>query len=64
MLGASDDGTYVYYRDRDRASSSGTRARYTPVATGAAADSYPPTTGTARVSADGRHLLFVSSASN
>ena len=34
----------------------------TPVAASVAADSYPPTTGTARVSADGRHLLFVSSA--
>ena len=36
--------------------------KVTPVGSGADADSYPPTTGNARVSADGRHLVFVSSA--
>jgi hypothetical protein len=61
VLGASDDGTYVYYVDGTGLSlwhSGGV----TPIAPSVAADSYPPTTGTARVTADGRHLLFVSSA--
>jgi hypothetical protein len=61
VLGASEDGTYVYYL-----SATGLflwhAGTTTLVAPSAAANSYPPTTGTARVSADGRHLLFVSSA--
>jgi hypothetical protein len=61
VLGTSDDGAYVYYVD-----ASGLSLWHagvvTPIAASVAADSYPPTTGTARVSADGRHLLFVSSA--
>jgi hypothetical protein len=61
VLGTSDDGDSVYYLD-------GTglalwrNGVVTPIAESVAPDSYPPTTGTARVSADGRHLLFVSSA--
>jgi hypothetical protein len=61
VLGASEDGTYVYYL-----SATGLflwhAGTITPVASEAEANSYPPTTGTARVSADGRHLAFVSSA--
>jgi hypothetical protein len=61
VLGASDDGTAVYY-----ATASGVflyRGGTTiPVAAGADPGSYPPTTGTARVSADGSHLTFVSAA--
>jgi hypothetical protein len=61
VLGASEDGTYVYY-----VTASGAFLWHsgvvTPVASQVEAGNYPPTTGTARVSADGRHLLFVSSA--
>jgi hypothetical protein len=61
VLGTSDDGASVYYVDATGLSL--WRAGVvTPIATSVSADSYPPTTGTARVSADGRHLLFVSSA--
>jgi hypothetical protein len=61
VLGASDDSTYVYYVDGTGLSlwHSGD---VIPIAASVAPDSYPPTTGTARVSGDGRHLLFVSSA--
>ena len=67
VLGSSDDGTSVYYAIKHTFYNppgvflwrSGT---VSPVAVSVAADSYPPTTGTARVSADGRHLLYVSSA--
>jgi hypothetical protein len=58
VLGASDDGGVVYYLDGtgvhrwDGSTSS--------VAAGAHAGNYPPTTGTARVSADGSRLLFLS----
>src|SRR6188472_1356133 len=64
VLGASADGAYLYYQD-----SSGLRLWHagatTTVAPGAeAADegNWPSTTGTARASADGSHLLFVSKA--
>ena len=62
VLGASEDGTYVYYKDAGglKLWHSGTT---TPVAPSADAGNYPPTTGTARVSADGIHLLFVSTVS-
>ena len=52
MLGASDDGSYVYYLDAAGLFlwHDGTGD---PVAAGADAGNYPPTTGTARVSADG-----------
>ncbi len=61
VLGASEDGTFVYY-----VTATGLFLWHTgvvtPIAPEVEAGSYPPTTGTARVSADGRHLLFVSSA--
>jgi hypothetical protein len=61
VLGASEDGTRVYYQD-------GTglklwHATTTEVAPGSQAASesdWPPTTGTARVSANGESLLFLS----
>ena len=60
VLGASDDGSYLYYVD-----GAGVELWHegvvTPVAKGADASNYPPTTGTARVSADGGDLVFVSS---
>ena len=67
VLGTSDDGTYVYYASRPTFLAPGGvflwhSGTVTPVAASVATNSYPPTTGTARVSADGRHLLFVSSA--
>jgi hypothetical protein len=61
VLGASDDGTYVYYRtaaglflNRNGATTS-ISAQVDPAST-------PPTIGNARVSADGHRLLFVSDA--
>ncbi len=63
VLGASAAGDYLYYQDAGALKlwHSGST---TTVASGAAADkdNFPPTTGTARVSANGTHLLFVSSA--
>lgn len=63
VLGASADGTRVYYQD-----ASGLKLWHsgaiTTLAPGAAdPGSYPPATGSARVSADGNHLLFVSEQS-
>jgi hypothetical protein len=62
VLGTSDDGSFVYYL-----TSAGlflTRSNGTTTQVSAQADpgSAPPTTGTARISADGRRLLFVSTA--
>ncbi len=64
VLGASADGSYVYYQD-----AAGLQLWHagvtTTVAAGdhAAAESdYPPATGTARVSADGLRLVFLSKA--
>lgn len=61
MLGASEDGERVYYL-----SSAGLflwdGGTVTEVAAAAAASNYPPATGTARVSPDGSHLLFLSTA--
>jgi len=60
VLGASADGTRVYFKDAAlKLWSSGTT---TTVAAAADADNYPPVTGTARVSADGTKLLFGSTA--
>jgi hypothetical protein len=67
VLGVSADGTYAYFQDGagleqwhiDPAEAETT----TTVAAGAnaaAPGDYPPATGTARVSADGRHLAFLS----
>jgi hypothetical protein len=64
VLGASDDGAYVYY-----AAASGlflwrSGATSNAIAPAVEPDSYSPPagTGTARVAADGRHLVFVSSS--
>jgi hypothetical protein len=63
VLGASSDGSRVYFQDATGLES--WSAGSTTVAAGAeAADpsTYPPTTGAARVSADGTKLLFLSKA--
>lgn len=64
VLGASSDGTSVYFQD-----SAGLRLWHsgetTTVADGAdatLASDYPPASATARVSADGLHLAFLSTA--
>jgi hypothetical protein len=61
VLGASADGTVVYYLGAGGLFMwrSGTS---TPVAAAANAGNYPPSTGSARVSANGLHLAFLSSA--
>lgn len=61
VLGASADGSRVYFLDGGGVElwQSGT---LTAVAAAAAASNYPPATGTARVSADGNILAFLSSA--
>lgn len=62
VLGASADGARVYYvTDAGVFLREGSAT--VPVAAAAAAINYPPATGTARVTPDGRHLAFVSSAS-
>jgi hypothetical protein len=64
VLGASDGGDYVYYQDGNGLQQwhSGTITEVAPGAGATGSSDYPPTAGTARVSADGTHLLFVSSA--
>jgi hypothetical protein len=61
VLGASIDGSHVYYL-----TGSGlflwNGGATTEVAEAAGAGNYPPTSGTARVSPDGSHLAFVSAA--
>jgi hypothetical protein len=61
VLGASEDGSRVYYLTAAGLLlwQSGTTV---PVAADADPGSYPPTTGTARVSAGGGELLFMSSS--
>jgi hypothetical protein len=64
VLGAAADGNTIYYLsgaglERWRAGVSTTVA---PGADAAAASDYPPSTGTARVSDDGKRLAFLSSA--
>jgi hypothetical protein len=62
VLGASEDGSHVYYL-----TAAGlflrNGATTVPVAIAADATNYPPATGTARVSPDGSHLAFLSKAS-
>jgi hypothetical protein len=62
VLGTSADGSYLYFL-----TASGLKLWHngttTQVAAGADASNYPPTTGTARVTPDGTHLAFLSSAS-
>jgi hypothetical protein len=59
VLGASEDGSHAYYLGTSGLFlwNSGTT---TKAAAGAAPSDYPPATGTARVSPDGSHLLFLS----
>jgi hypothetical protein len=61
VLGVSADGSYLYYL-----TSAGLFLRHgatnTLVASAAEESSYPPAAGTARVSPDGTHLAFLSSA--
>jgi hypothetical protein len=61
VLGSSEDGTWVYYLTSAGLylDHNGTVTLVSPQAEAASA---PPATGTARISADGRHLLFVSEA--
>jgi hypothetical protein len=62
VLGASTDGSYLYYLAADGLYLNH-GATTTKVAATADASNYPPSNGSARVSADGTHLLFLSSAS-
>jgi hypothetical protein len=61
VLGASEDGSFVYYRT---AAGLFLDRNATNIAISPQVDpqSTPPSTGDARVSADGRHLLFLSTA--
>jgi len=64
VLGASADGSGVYYQDAV-ALKRWHGGATTTVASGAGASApsnHPPATGTARVSADGEHLAFLSTA--
>ncbi len=61
VLGVSNDGTYIYYLTPTGLVLNRNGA-ITPIAPQASLSNTPPTTGTARVSADGRHLLFVSTS--
>ncbi len=65
VLGASEDGSRVYFATAAGIFSwhSGTTATVTAAPGAAQASDYPPTAGTARVSADGTRLLFLSAAS-
>jgi hypothetical protein len=62
VIGASADGSAVYYQDTTGLFlwQEGTTVEVVPGANAASASDYPPATGTARVSADGTHLLFLS----
>lgn len=66
VLGASADGSRVYYQSATGLflwQSPGTVTEVAPGGGAAQASDYPPTTGTARVSADGAHLVFLSAVS-
>ncbi|HUC00532.1 MAG TPA: hypothetical protein VMS11_11955 [Solirubrobacterales bacterium] len=62
VLGASADGSYLYYLTAAGLFAYNGGASVKAAAT-ADASNYPPATGTARVSADGTRLAFLSSAS-
>lgn len=65
MLGASANGGFVYFQDAGGLELWHGGPSITTVAEGAEAtlsSDYPPATGTARVSADGSHLAFLSEA--
>lgn len=65
VLGASEDGTHVYYATAAGIFlwNAGTTTAVTTVPGAAQAGDYPPTTGSARVSPDGARLAFLSTAS-
>ncbi|HEU4944012.1 MAG TPA: hypothetical protein VFT10_02515, partial [Solirubrobacterales bacterium] len=64
VLGASADGSHVYYQDADALKHwhNDTTATVAPGASASAPSNHPPATGTARVSPDGEHLAFLSMA--
>jgi hypothetical protein len=62
VFGVSDDGTRVYYQAAGGAVFLWNSGTTKEVAAAGSPTDYPPTTGTARVSADGSLLLFVSKA--
>ncbi len=64
VLGASADGSHVYYQDAGglRHWHDGVTTTVAPGPSAAAPTNFPPATGTARVSADGGHLAFLSVA--
>ncbi len=64
VLGASADGTHVYYQDGSglKLWREGTTTTIAPGSSASAPSNYPPATGTARVSPDGEHLAFLSAA--
>jgi hypothetical protein len=64
VLGASPDATYAYYQDGAalRQWHGGATTQVAAGAEAAAPSDYPPAPATARVSADGAHLAFVSRA--
>lgn len=64
VLGASADGAWVYYQDGGGLQlwHSGTSTQVAAGAGAAAPSDFPPATGTSRVSQDGGHLAFLSSA--
>ena len=64
VLGASADGSHVYYQDAAGLKHwhDGTTTVVAPGLAAAAPANFPPATGTARVSPDGEHLAFLSAA--
>jgi hypothetical protein len=64
VLGASADGSHIYYASAQGIFlwDEGTITEVAPGPGAAQAGDFPPATGTARVSADGTHLAFLSSA--
>ncbi len=62
VLGASADGSFVYFQDAGGLElwHSGATTTVAAGAEAAKASDYPPSSGTARVSADGLHLAFLS----
>jgi hypothetical protein len=64
VLGTSADGTWLYYQDGSALKlwHSGATTTAAPGASAAQASDWPPATGTARVSSDGTHLLFLATA--
>ena len=64
VLGASTNGSRAYYQDGAglKLWQNGTTTTVAPGASASAASNYPPATGTARVTPDGSHLAFLSTA--